>query len=197
MGFKEYFLPIDKNAAPQKPAAAAMAPHRSTSGFPSLSSMKLRSKQSAVPPTPNNVELGSIPAPRSSLHAKSSQRSLRPAYPTGDFRNSSAPQLVDMKSDVMANWLHHRQQERMWTDGGWDEGVILKKARDDYVSCPSNLLQNRNGFCDSIKKLNVKVCMLLICCASERQLTATVCFDHQHPSRQTVSAQHGHVLCSS
>lgn len=46
----------------------------------------------------------------------------------------------------------------MWTHGGWDEGVIMKKARDDYISCPTELVQHRNGFYDSIKKLNVKVC---------------------------------------
>lgn len=71
---------------------------------------------------------------------------------------------MDMKAEVMANWLYHRQQEKMWTYGGSDEGVILKKARDDYVSCPSELLQHRNGFYDSVRKLNVKVCTLLMYC---------------------------------
>lgn len=156
MGLKNYFHPAGKDAPPQKPAAAVMAPARSKpSGFPSLSSMKLGSKQSPVAAAPNNVELGSIPSSNTSQAVKSP---ARPMYPGGDFRNSSSPQLTDMKADVMANWLYQRQQERMWTHGGWDEGVIMKKARDDYISCPAELLQHRNGFYDSIKKLNVKVC---------------------------------------
>ncbi len=85
-----------------------------------------------------------------------------PSYPTGDFRNGSAVQIMDMKADIMANWLHYRQQEKIWTYGAWDEGVILKKARDDYVCCPSGLLQHRNGFYDSVKKLNVKVSTLFM-----------------------------------
>lgn len=62
----------------------------------------------------------------------------------------------------MANWLYQRQQETMWTYGGFDEGVILKKARDDYVCCPPDLMERRDGFYDSVKKLNVKVSILLI-----------------------------------
>lgn len=161
MGLKDYFHPTEKDASPKKPAAAVTASTRSKpSGFPSLSSMKFGSKPSPVATAPNNVELSSIPSSNTSQNVKSP---VRPAYPGGDFRNSSSPQLTDMKADVMANWLYHRQQERMWTHGGWDEGVIMKKARDDYISCPSELLQHRNGFYDSIKKLNVKVCIERIC----------------------------------
>lgn len=164
MGLKDYFHPIEKDDAPKKPAAAAAAPQRSMfSAFPSLSSTGPRSKQSSIPFAPNNVELSSIQAPRSSLTTKSSHISASgPAYPTGDFRNNPTPLVMDLKADIMANWLYHRQQENMWTHSGWDEGVVLKKAKDDYVCCPSDLLQRRGGFYDSVKKLNVKVCMLLI-----------------------------------
>jgi hypothetical protein len=163
MGLKDYFHPTDNHAPPQKPTTAAMAPQRSKLSSHSLfSSMKLHPIQSPVPITPNNVELSSVSTPRSSLNQKSSNTSLSGrSYPYGDFRNSPAPQLMDIKADVMANWLHQRQQERMWASNGWDEGVILKKARDDYVSCPTYLLQQRDGFFDSVKSLNVKVCILI------------------------------------
>jgi hypothetical protein len=169
MGLKDYFHPVEKDAAPKKPAPAPMAVQRSTfSASPSLPPKKSHSKESSSSTAPNTVELSSITTPRPSLNTKSSHMSLSAAYPTGDFRNNTSGQIMDLKADVMANWLHHRQQERMWTYGSWDEGVILKKARDDYVCCPSNLLRNRNGFYDCVKKLNVKVCGLLILRSREK-----------------------------
>jgi hypothetical protein len=163
MGLKDYFHPVEKDEAPKKPNPAAMAAQRSTlSAFPSLSSKKSHSKQSSSSAAPHAVELSGIPPPRSSVNTRSSHMSLSAAYPTGDFRNNTSGQIMGLKAEVMVNWLHHRQQERMWTYGGWDEGVILKKARDDYVCCPSDLLQNKNGFYDCVKKLNVKVCGLVI-----------------------------------
>lgn len=64
---------------------------------------------------------------------------------------------MDIKADVMVTFLHHQQQAKMWTSSGWDEGVVLKKAKDDFTSSPSELQNNRNGLYDSVKKLNVKV----------------------------------------
>jgi hypothetical protein len=159
MGLKDYFHPVEKDAAGQKSAPTAAAPARATfSAFPSPPSKKTRSKQPPVPTALNNVELSSIPSARPSFNGKSSQKSASGyTFPTGDFRNSPAVQIMDMKADVMTNWLYQRQQERIWIFDGWDEGVLLKKARDDYVCCPENLAQHRNGFYDSIKKLNVKV----------------------------------------
>lgn len=159
MGFKDYFHPVEKNAATQNAAAQAMAPQRSTfSAFPSLSSKKSRAQQASTPVPPNPVELSSVPPPRPPFNRMSSHMSTSgPAYPTGDFRNSSVQQVADLKADVMSNWLYHQQQERMWTHGGWDEGVILKRSKDDYVCYPPILQQQRNGFFDSVKKLSVKV----------------------------------------
>lgn len=160
MRLKEYFHPVEKHVAPKQPANTAVAPHRlAESALPSPSGTKFRPKQSSVPFALSTVELSTMP-PRSSRSVHMSASG--PLYPSGDFRNNSASQLSDIKADVMASWLHHRQQERAWTSGGGDEGVILKKARDNYVSCPSNLLEHRDGFYDSVKKLNVKVCKLHI-----------------------------------
>jgi hypothetical protein len=164
MGLKDYFHPVDKNADSQRPTVPAMAQHKPSSyDFPSPPSMGFPPKQSSVPLVPHNIEFVAGPAPSSSVKSRSTTQSgLRPFYPGGDSGNSSSLHLMDMKADVMANWLHHRQQEKMWTHGGWDEGVILKKARDDYASCPPELFRNRDGFYDSAKKLNVKVCTLLV-----------------------------------
>lgn len=159
MGLKDYFHPATKDVAPQKRNSAAVAPQPSSfPGLSPLSSMKVNSTQPRVPLAPNAMEHSSMPQPRSSLNGKVSHMSASgPDYPKSGFRNGPVLQLVDIKTNVMVNWLHYRQQESMWMCGGWDEGVVLKKARDDYVCCPSELSEQSNGFYDSVKRLNVKV----------------------------------------
>jgi hypothetical protein len=112
-----------------------------------------------------------IPRPasvsRESSYHSSSRPSSRPGtpraarprsqYPDGDFRNSSLADLVELKADVMCNWLHQQQIEKMWSGSGRGEGVMLKKARDDYMCCPKDLQVERDGLFDAVMKLNVKV----------------------------------------
>ena len=78
-------------------------------------------------------------------------------YPEGDFRNSSAADLVTLKADMMCSWLHQQQIEKGWSCASPDEGVMLKKARDDYMCCPKQLQTEENGLLEAVSKLNVKV----------------------------------------
>lgn len=86
-------------------------------------------------------------------------RQSRPAsiYPEGDFRRSAITQVIDIKCDVMVNWLHQQQLESMWTSGGPSEGVVLKKSRDSFTCCPPELSDTRTDFYDAVRALNVKV----------------------------------------
>ena len=83
----------------------------------------------------------------------------RPAslYPVGDFRNSQADEINEIKCDVMVNWLYQQQMERLWTAGGRDEGVVLKKGRSTYACCPADIVDEPYGFFKAIETLNVRV----------------------------------------
>ena len=59
----------------------------------------------------------------------------------------------------MVNYLHQQQLEKMWSNGGIEEGVMLKKARDEFACSPKDLRQQREGFFDAVKQLNVKCAM--------------------------------------
>lgn len=62
-----------------------------------------------------------------------------------------------VKCDVMVNWLHQQQMERLWTSGAQGEGVILKKNRREFVCCPSELASDPEGIFTALESLNVKV----------------------------------------
>lgn len=79
-------------------------------------------------------------------------------YPAGDFRNSSIPDINDMKTEIMCNYLHQQQLKKMWSNGSLEEGVLLKKSRGEYTCCPSDLRLQRHGLFDAVKILNVRVC---------------------------------------
>ncbi|EME46198.1 hypothetical protein DOTSEDRAFT_101420, partial [Dothistroma septosporum NZE10] len=86
----------------------------------------------------------------------------RPAslYPSGgDFRNSQTDDLNEIKCDVMVNWLYQQQMERLWTAGGIDEGVVLKKTRGQYTCCPGDIVDEPYGFFKAVETLNVRVAM--------------------------------------
>lgn len=85
--------------------------------------------------------------------------SSRPAslYPEGDFRNQGRDSILDIKTDVMASWLHQQQLENLWAMQLPGEGVVLKKARDNFTCCPSTLRHEQNGIFDNVSAMNVRV----------------------------------------
>ncbi|KAK8210886.1 glycosyl transferase family group 2-domain-containing protein [Phyllosticta capitalensis] len=67
--------------------------------------------------------------------------------------------MNDIKCDVMVNWLHSQQEEKLWCTGEPEEGVVLKKSRGEYACCPSDLADEENGFLSAVQELNVRAAM--------------------------------------
>lgn len=62
-----------------------------------------------------------------------------------------------IKCDVMIQFLRQRQLEKLWSDGAPDEGVIMRRSKNDFVCQPQDLAHQGSGFFSEIYKLNVKV----------------------------------------
>ncbi|KAF2790841.1 hypothetical protein K505DRAFT_409586 [Melanomma pulvis-pyrius CBS 109.77] len=80
-------------------------------------------------------------------------------FPHADFRNASPSTIKDIKCEVMVNWLHSKQEERIWTTGEPGEGVVLKKSKGTYVYCPLELQHDNSQFYQMVAALNVRVAM--------------------------------------
>lgn len=65
----------------------------------------------------------------------------------------------DIKHEVMVNYLHQQQCSHLWvSDGdGKCEGIMLRKARGEYLSCPPQLVDSTFG--RSCADLNVTAAM--------------------------------------
>ncbi|KAL2015088.1 hypothetical protein VTK56DRAFT_6327 [Thermocarpiscus australiensis] len=61
-------------------------------------------------------------------------------FPLGDARNSDADAILEIRSDMMVNWLHEQQRRKQYCTGADPfEGVVLKKARGSFACCPPQM----------------------------------------------------------
>lgn len=64
--------------------------------------------------------------------------------------------MEDIKHDVMANYLFQQQCSAQWIDEDTgDEGVILRKRKGSYLTCPPHLLES--SFAQACIALNLHV----------------------------------------
>ena len=65
--------------------------------------------------------------------------------------------MDDMKHEVMVNYLFQQQCGKLWIGdaSGEVEGIILRKSRGNYTSCPPNLVQSSFAYCCS--QINLQV----------------------------------------
>lgn len=96
-----------------------------------------------------------VPGGNSHASRPSSRRSSM--YPQGDFRNSALEEVLDIKSDVIVNWLHQQQMEKLWTSDMPGEGVVLRKTRGSYTCSPGILKREAGGLFDQVAAMNVRV----------------------------------------
>lgn len=68
-------------------------------------------------------------------------------------------EINEIKCDVMVNWLHSQQEEKLWTTGEPEEGVVLKMSRGKYTCSPPDLADEPVGFFKAVETLNVRVAM--------------------------------------
>lgn len=151
--FKNYRIKRDAASDKGGQQDASVAPN-SSMGMQSAGQANSITNSYSQGSTANSNSLSHWPA-----HFDGSSSSSRPAslYPDGDFRNAPPDALRDIKCEVMVNWLHSKQEERIWSTGEPGEGVVLKKAKGQYVCCPTELKDDQSLFFQMVGLLNVRV----------------------------------------
>lgn len=76
---------------------------------------------------------------------------------------------LDVKCEVMAQWLHSKQEEKIWTSGEPGEGVLVKKAKGAYAYSPPELAEDGSGLYQAVIHLNVRVCICSFRLAKQTQ----------------------------
>lgn len=113
--------------------------------------------------------LPALDSPKPAYLAGSNSTSPYGSRPNSLYRNSAGmAELNDIKCDVMVNWLHSQQEEKLWCAGEYEEGVVLKKARGQYACCPAELAEEPSGFLKAVELLNVRVSLLFFVCVESR-----------------------------
>ncbi|KAI9892012.1 MAG: hypothetical protein M1814_002207 [Vezdaea aestivalis] len=137
--FKSYIAPSKKD------------PESGRDPLPPMPAMEMVNSPLEPPTFPNSAAT-TVP---------NSAATSRPAsiYPDGDFRNGGDDEILEIKSDMMVNYIYQDLVERMWTSEGPGEGVVLKKKRRNYVCCPRTLETDEYPFFDAIRDMNVRCAM--------------------------------------
>ncbi|KAK3709095.1 hypothetical protein LTR37_011074 [Vermiconidia calcicola] len=119
MGILSYLRPTEKSAQSNNSngqhAESKSAPAEAKA-IPALSSPQ--SLQSLYPPVLN----GSTPLFGTPL-----------GTPTGSRPPSQSKNTRDIRCSVMATWLYQQQTERIWNRGEADEGVVIKRTRNEGI----------------------------------------------------------------
>jgi cellulose synthase/poly-beta-1,6-N-acetylglucosamine synthase-like glycosyltransferase len=133
---------------------------------------KPKAKPAATPasPPPNNASHQQQPSvsenptpslrPDSELHPPTPRYSSRPQSISGrSVRSTGSSMLDDIKHEVMVNYLYQQQCSHLWvSDGSGEiEGVLLRKARGQYMACPPQL--GNSPFALACAALNVQCAM--------------------------------------
>jgi hypothetical protein len=149
---------------------------------------KTRTKK-GKPTLPSPIELSitppvGSPTPGSPTPTPSQQRSpltSRPSsiFPEGDFRNTPRENILDIKADVMVTWLNQQQLEKLWSSNLPNEGVVLKKERNNFTCSPSTLRNDSNGFFNQVIALNVRVSLVPTLRVNQAH-KSTVCHDSKY-----------------
>lgn len=75
--------------------------------------------------------------------------------------SASSGTLQDIKCDILANWLHTKQEERIWTGDAAGEGVFVKKSKGNYACAPRDVVLDGSNLHQSICQMNVRVCVVV------------------------------------
>jgi len=81
---------------------------------------------------------------------------------SGSMRSQQSYWMEDIKHEVMVNYLFQQQCSALWVgDGsGQVEGVLLRKSRGYYMSCPPQLIESPFGH--AIAQMNCQVSSVLL-----------------------------------
>ncbi|KAK4102336.1 hypothetical protein N658DRAFT_495691 [Parathielavia hyrcaniae] len=145
MGIGNYFKagkPQEKTqTTPASPPRKTTAHHQRPSVTENPPPPSVRTDAELQPPTPN---YGSRPQSISGRSVRSAGSSLF---------------LDDIKHEVMVNYLYQQQCSHLWvSDGSGEiEGVLLRKARGQYMACPPQL--GNSPFALACAALNVQCAM--------------------------------------
>ncbi|KAF2848353.1 hypothetical protein T440DRAFT_500482 [Plenodomus tracheiphilus IPT5] len=96
-------------------------------------------------------------------HAASSDQSGNGRPPNSDIEeacSSTGSDIIrDIKCEILANWLHTKQQEKIWTSGAVGEGVFVKRSKGNYAYAPQSIAADGSNLCQLIVKMNLRCAM--------------------------------------
>ena len=74
--------------------------------------------------------------------------------PLGDVEPEA---ILHLKAEMMVEYVWKQQRQKTWSADRPGEGVVLKKARGEYVCAPQSLARQQDGLFGAVRAMNVRV----------------------------------------
>lgn len=149
------------NATPAAASQRSVQVSASENGLPSMDSPSEsnRGSGSAYSGSPHNASSDGVP---------------------GSLGSDS---IRDVKCEILANWLHTKQEEKCWCQGMPGEGVFVKKSKGNYACVPATLANDETNLYAQIVEMNVRVSEKISPIALQNKINQfIVCHDSQNQS---------------
>ena len=93
-----------------------------------------------------------------SRHVRSSSAQSARRNPILAITDDGGPSLLDVKGDMMVKWIYEELLRRQYASGVDPfEGVVLKKARNNFACYPPELSASPSGLFAMVVQMNVRV----------------------------------------
>ncbi|KAL6705005.1 hypothetical protein ACN47E_007408 [Coniothyrium glycines] len=89
----------------------------------------------------------------------SNGRPLQYPFLHGATSSAGSDTIRDVKCDILANWLHTKQEEKCWSMNNPGEGIMVKKSKGNYACVPQELMNDGTRLYPSIVEMNVRYAM--------------------------------------
>lgn len=112
-----------------------------------------------APPTPRYYDGSMTPGTGPGTGSTTARTSRRNSFSGSMHSFASFGMMDDIKHEVMVNHLFQQQCKKLWISDvtGEIEGVVLRKTRGSYMSCPPTLINSPLAYYCS--QMNVQVCL--------------------------------------
>ncbi|KAK4458722.1 glucans biosynthesis glucosyltransferase H [Cladorrhinum samala] len=108
---------------------------------------------------PDGAATPSTPGRRSQSVSRRASKRMS-VFPQGDKRNSDSNTILEIRSDMMVNWLYEQQMRKQYASGMDPyEGVVLKKSRGNFTCYPPQMAAIPESLFAVVSQMNVRCAM--------------------------------------
>ncbi|KAK3327453.1 glycosyl transferase family group 2-domain-containing protein [Cercophora scortea] len=155
--------PLPSTSISPPPAAAVAGAYGRGSGLPDgAQTLSANGSMLSIPGAAHQQSDSATirSATKKSPYASKAASTRHSIFPQGDSRNHNSDALLDIRNDMMVNYLYEQLLRKQYASGMDPyEGVVLKKSRGNFTCCPPQMAAIPGSLYAMVTEMNVRCAM--------------------------------------